>query len=990
MPASGATPGVPIRRTSLTVAVAVTVVLGTLLLASLPVGASPVSGPGAAARAPVLDPASAGLLAASRSLAAGDGPARGTPLRCSTGSGVVSCGASTPAAPHPLTSTTPVWTNLTPSMHLNYPSNRWIATMAYDPVDQYVVLFGGYGGSLPCPSDTWAYQNGQWTQLSPTLSPAGRYASVMTWDARDGYILLFSGYASFGSTLNVVNDTWTFLHGQWTNVTNYSAAPPARWRAVMAYDPVDRYVVMFGGTDLAGTPYSDTWKYVGGNWTKLTVSGSPPGRYRAESTWDAADGYLVVFGGCTSTTCPSSDTWTYVNLTWKQVTPSTHPAAREYVGITYDAAEGYVVLFGWTDGSTTFYSDTWSYLNGTWTSLSETKHPVSRAYVAMAYDGYDGYALLFGGATTTSSGFENDTWALGPSVLGTLQATPSTLDLGQTTELNATPIAYAGYTNFTWTSLPSGCSAGNVSTVACTPNATGSYPVDVSVNDSNGIPLRRNLTVVVNADPAITSFNVTPAVVTAGSPITFTLVADGRGTLPYGYSYTGLPSGCSSRDATGFTCTPGAAGSFSVNATLSDSAGWHAYARTALTVNPKPTFVAFTAVPSTIDVGQTTTLYANTSGGTAPLAYSYSGLPRGCATFDLASLGCTPLSSGIVTIDVTVVDAFGWNATSFLTLTVDPALNVSAFAVSAAAIDVGQPVKLWLNASGGTGLLSFAYGGLPGGCTPALTAATQCTPTSTGTFTLTGTVTDSVGFSVVAQVALTVNPDPLVSGLLATPASVDVHQTATINASETGGTSPLTWHYAGLPTGCSGADQATIVCVPSVAGAYTITVSVTDRFGQSSQLGVAFLVNPEPSISSFSATSTDVTTGSSTTLTVVVTGGSGTYRYAYSGLPTGCAGSNASSITCTPTAAGLFPVTVVVTDTLGVATSAQLNVTVSAPSSSGGLLGLSGSLGYVVVGAIVAVVVVVAALALLLRRRRTASAPEPEAPAEYIEGEAPP
>ncbi len=992
MAASGAAPAVPLRRTRLTVAAAVVAVLALFLLGSMPAGATPVTAPLAGGpHAPTFDRGSANLLAAQRSLAAGAGPARGSAVSCTGASGgVVSCGTAAPAAPHPLASATPVWTNLTPSMGLNYPANRWIASMAYDPVDQYVVLFGGYGGSLPCFSDTWAFQNGAWTQLSPSLSPSGRYASVMTWDAKDGYLLLFSGYASFGSSLGVANDTWTFLHGQWTNVTNYSAAPPARWRAVMAYDPVDQYVVMFGGTDLAGTPYSDTWKYVGGNWTKLTVSGSPPGRYRAEATWDVADGYLVVFGGCTSSTCPTSDTWTYVNATWKQVSPATHPAAREYVGITYDAAEGYVVLFGGTDGSTTFYSDTWSYLNGTWTSLTEATHPVKRAYLSMAYDAYDGYALLFGGATTTSSGYENDTWALGPSVLGTLRASPSTIDIGQSTQLNATPVAYSGYTNFTWSTLPSGCAAGNVSVVVCTPNATGTFPVDVAVNDANGVPLLRNTTIVVNSDPAITSFNVTPAAVTSGSPVLFSLVANGGGTLPYSMSYANLPAGCSSRDASSLTCSPSAAGSYPVNATLSDGAGWHAHATAVLTVNPRPSFVTFTAVPPTIDVGQTSTFYANVSGGTAPLAYAYSGLPAGCSTFDLAAIGCTPSGSGVVTIGVTVVDAFGWNATDFLTLTVNPALTVSAFALSAPAIDVGQPLKIWLNASGGTGALSYSFGGLPGGCTPVAAAATSCVPTATGAFTLTGTATDSLGFAVVSQVALTVNPDPLVSYVAISPSSIDIHQTVTINATVTGGTAPISYHYAGLPTGCASANQATIACQPAAAGSFSVVVSITDRWGQASQLGAAFVVNLAPSVSSFSASATDVATGSSTTLTVVASGGSGSYTFVYSGLPTGCASANTSTLTCTPTTTGLYAVTVVVTDSLGVAASAGLNLSVSAPSASGGFLGLSGSLGYVVVGVLVAVIVVIAAVALLMRRRRPAPATEAEAPPEYIEGEAPP
>jgi len=77
--------------------------------------------------------------------------------------------------------------------------------MVYDPVDRYVLLFGGeQGGSLY--GDSWMFAHGKWTQLSPATSPSGRTACAMTYDAKDGYTLLFGG--STGTT--ILTETWSY------------------------------------------------------------------------------------------------------------------------------------------------------------------------------------------------------------------------------------------------------------------------------------------------------------------------------------------------------------------------------------------------------------------------------------------------------------------------------------------------------------------------------------------------------------------------------------------------------------------------------------------------------------------------------------------------------------------------------------------------------------------------------------------------------------
>jgi len=901
--------------------------------------------------------------------------------------------ATAALAPHPTASSPPQWTDLQSKVTNQVPSHRYLGSMAYDPTDGYLLLFGGYGNGSSAPySDTWSYANGHWTQLSPSTSPAARYAAMMAWDAQDGYMVLFGGYDS--STATAYNDTWTFVGGQWTQLSP-TLSPPQRWRGSMANDPVDGYVVLFGGTDAsASVIYKDTWSFSAGAWTDLTstVSGNPTNRLRQEMVWDAADQYVVLYGGCTSVACTGGqqDTLTYVNSTWTLLSLTTKPSARAYEGMAYDAAQGYVLVFGGVAYSTnTATHDTWEFLNGTWTDLSAsyTTYPATRAFEMLAYDAGDGYSVLFGGQNPTGGTYYNDTWAYGPSVIGAFIATPTVLDLGQSTTFNATPLAASGTVNYTWSNLPPGCTGGNFPVLTCTPTSSGVFNVTVTVNDSSGVPTDKQLTLTVNADPAIDAYTVSLGTVTSGTRIWFNVTAS-AGMPPYSYSYSGLPGGCGSSNTASLSCTPSVSGMFTVQADVRDGVGFHVYSNASVAVNPKPTLASFVSVPALVDLGQSVALWANISGGTAPLAYAYTGLPAGCAPVNGPYLQCTPSSVGVSTVGVNATDAFGWVAGGYVTIGVNPDPSIDAFVASPAHFDIGHAVQFYLNTTGGTGTLSFSYAGLPPGCNLGQAAGGSCTPIDNGSFTVTASAVDSLGFQVTASVDLVIAADPEITSVTVTPSSVDVGQNLTIEVAVAGGTEPFTFTYTGLPTGCVTSTSANISCKPRSAGGYSIVATVSDVWKVSSQLGQSFTVNADPSVSSFAASVDTVTVGSAVTFTVGINGGSGVYSYVYGGLPTGCTSADRSSLSCVPTTVGTYNVTVNVTDSLGMSATSFTPLTVQGASSSTGFLGLSGSLGYVVLLAIVAVVIIAIA-AVMMRRRRTPSGNSGVRPAKSWD-EAPP
>jgi len=878
------------------------------------------------------------------------------------------------------------WTDLT-NAEPNEPSARYLSMMVYDPIDGYVLLFGGADatGAL---ADTWSFAHGQWSPLSPGNSPSGRYLSGIAWDAADGYVVMFGGATALGA--GFVNETWTYLHGSWSNITGTTnQTPAARWRPLMAYDGGDGYVLMYGGTSLTAAD-TDTWKFVHGNWTALTVSGSPPARFRAGMAYDPVDNYTVVFGGCTSFACaaPDTSTWIYRNGTWSSLASATHPSGRVYYGITYSSIARTLLLFGGSTVPTAAsgaLSDTWNFTAGNWTSLttSLTTSPPKLAYLTMAFDPLDGYTIAFGGQFSNAT-YSNQTWALGPSILGQLSVVPGAIDLGQSVTLNATPVGHSGYVAYNYSGLPPGCANANLSAISCTPNATGSFPVVVTLNDSSGVPSTANATVVVNADPAIASFTTSAPNVTVGSMVVLnSSETGGTGTLSFRFS--GLPTGCATVNRASVNCTPTAPGIFTVRLNVTDAARFTVSSTVAVTVNPQPAIATLTAFPGTLDVGQSLRLTARLTGGTLPIHYVWTGLPPGCVSNDSNSLSCRPTgnSSGLVTL--TVFDLDGWSANSTVPVTVAPDPVFTSGVATPHAVDVGTSVHFFANVSGGTGAFTFVYLNAPGGCALGNSASNSCTPTVAGNFTVEAQATDTTGFSVFENITVSVNNPMAAPAVTTTPSAIDLGQNVTVLVTPVGGTAPYMIAFTGLPSGCAGASVTgpSVTCTPRLAGTYTVAVSVKDALGQSMSGSGSLVVHLDPTVTLVVASGGATTLGNSLELQANATNGTGAFSYVYSGLPTGCDTRNGSTVTCSPTATGSFLVTVKVRDSLGVLATAQTYANVTAkPSTS--VLGLPATTFDLLIVGIVALVAI-AAVVLVMRRRKSAPPPAEPAPEQWVE-----
>ncbi|MCI4327029.1 MAG: alkaline phosphatase family protein [Thermoplasmata archaeon] len=128
--------------------------------------------------------------------------------------------------------------------------------------------------------------------------------------------------------------------------------------------------------------------------------------------------------------------------------------------------------------------------------------------------------------------------------------------------------------------------------------------------------------------------------------------------------------------------------------------------------------------------------------------------------------------------------------------------------------------------------------------------------------------------------------------------------------------------------------------------------------------------DPVLEVTSFVSSPTTAGLGGSLQLEVTVVGGTGPHTFAYSGLPLGCTGPDSPSLECTPSRAGQYSVTVVVTDSLGARTSGTTSFGVSsnvvAPPKP-----VAGTDWTLVAGVGVVVVLVAIAALMVWRRSRT-------------------
>ncbi len=250
---------------------------------------------------------------------------------------------------------------------------------AYDSVRRRVVMFGGgiQGLGLVARGDTWEYEEGGWMRIPTTIAPAARLSAAMAYDPIQRRTVLFGG-APVNGTL--FGDTWAWDGDHWTAIPSV-VAPPPRSGASLVYDPETKHLLLFGGTSTSNTSLGDAWELVGDTWTEL-AGPLPPARSQHAMAYDPRRGVMVLVGD----TAPARSVWERHAGVWSPSVDA--PVALQGVGLAFDGI-GLVTFVASVTATYRWDGSSWFALPGSPTTAG--------SLASLVADPVRGTIVLFGG-----------------------------------------------------------------------------------------------------------------------------------------------------------------------------------------------------------------------------------------------------------------------------------------------------------------------------------------------------------------------------------------------------------------------------------------------------------------------------------------------------------------------------------------------------------------------------------------------------------------
>lgn len=307
------------------------------------------------------------------------------------------------------------------------PRWRHLQQLVFDTKRQVLVTFGGNSGVGPI-DDLWEWNGGQWRARRPAAVsgawPAARQEHSMAYDEARGRTIVFGGYSGTG----MLAELWEWDGEAWLERKPAPGAawPSARADAAMAYDPVRRNTVLYGGT-AGGLDLDDLWEWDGERWRSRTPtprpSAWPSARNAAGFVYDSARAVFVLVCGYVPYGDATRELWEWNGTTWTHRTPASPPAGtwptkRLWLSATYDSRRHVTVMFG---GATTSWSgidELWEWDGATFVNRTPSPRPAvwpeGRFAMGSTYDpvrGLSVFATGEGGPTEhPMMGWDGTSW----------------------------------------------------------------------------------------------------------------------------------------------------------------------------------------------------------------------------------------------------------------------------------------------------------------------------------------------------------------------------------------------------------------------------------------------------------------------------------------------------------------------------------------------------------------------------------------------------
>lgn len=439
--------------------------------------------------------------------------------------------------------------------------------------------------------------------------------------------------------------------------------------------------------------------------------------------------------------------------------------------------------------------------------------------------------------------------------ISSYSASATTINAGASTILS---YSLSGASSATITDLSTGAVTSvpvQSGSLTVTPATTRTYRLSAAGSCAT---VTQDITITVNQPPSIASLTASPSSICAGANSTLSWTSSG-GTSA---TITDLSTGAVTTVPVSGSLVVTPASTRTYRLTVSNGAG-SVTSDVVVSVTPLAAINNFSATPSSINAGGSTTLSFNVSNTTAR---TITDLSTGAVT-TLATESGTQVVSPATSRSYRLTASNGCNTVTLdVAITVTQSPVISTFAASSSPVCSGGASTLSWTATGGT-TATISAPGLPGSPVSVNPNGGNLivNPASTTTYTL--TVTNGAG-SDTRTVTVTVTPAPTIATFTATPSAINAGQNSTLAWTSSNGTSAtITDLTSGAITNVP--VNGSLVVTPASTRNYRLTVN--GACGTVTQT-LTVTVTPCQTIVSLNASATTITTGQSATLLYNLTG----------------------------------------------------------------------------------------------------------------------
>lgn len=302
------------------------------------------------------------------------------------------------------------------------PSPRAGTFMAFDSTRGRIVVFGGRQatgqpeGQVRVLDDTWVYDNNNWTELAPPNAPDARQLGAMAYDPLRDRMVLYGGAVVGADGLIVTDkfDTWEFDGTTWTKVGDEAVKVT---RPIMAWDKARNQMILVGSisetTNNVTVPKPHMYRFdtASKTWIEIKPAKMPDCASDASMVYQDHDNTLLLFGGlCAVADGTVAKAWQWNGTTWADVATS---SAGRVTGAAmgYDPLRQVVVMFGGFDAfESSPRSITMLFRDRNWKIATLTTRPSPRSLYSFTTDPTTQTVWLFGGVSEHNDVYLNDVW----------------------------------------------------------------------------------------------------------------------------------------------------------------------------------------------------------------------------------------------------------------------------------------------------------------------------------------------------------------------------------------------------------------------------------------------------------------------------------------------------------------------------------------------------------------------------------------------------